>query len=406
MAKVDVTMPKMGESITEGTVLTWHKKPGDTVELDETLLEIGTDKVDTEVPSPAEGVLKEILVPEGETVDVGTVLAVLETEVESTSEDEPSDGPEHEAMGDGETNLYGGEADDLVEEEEEEEEAGEQELVEKPHLDVRPAGDGEVEVVMPKMGESITEGTVLTWHKQPGDAIELDETLLEIGTDKVDTEVPSPAAGILKEILVKENETVEVGTPLAVITTEAEAGAATPQRPAAPEKAKAERPAIREESRTPAEASSGDGAVMDHAPEGAGEIKRKGTDGRFYSPLVRSIAEKEGLSMEELESIGGSGREGRVTKADVLQYIEGRQQSDVSKKAPRAPQPAAALPADSGEHDGRVEVVKMDRMRQIIAEHMVRSKATSAHVTSFTEADVTNLVRQRERNRDAFEERE
>ena len=391
-------MPKMGESITEGTVLTWHKKPEDRVELDETLLEIGTDKVDTEVPSPAEGVLKEILVAEGETVDVGTLLAVLETEAESDGEEEPSEGPEHEAMGDGETNLYGGEPEEEEEEEEEVEEA------EEPHLDVRPAGDGEVEVVMPKMGESITEGTVLTWHKQPGDTIEMDETLLEIGTDKVDTEVPSPAAGVLKEILVKEKETVEVGTPLAVITTEAETGEVKPEKPSAPEKSKAERPAPREETRTPSETPSGDGAAVEHAPEG--EIKRKGTDGRFYSPLVRSIAEKEGLSMAELEAIGGSGREGRVTKADVLQYVEVRKQGGGAKKAPRAPQPAAARPADPGEYEGRVEVVKMDRMRQIIAEHMVRSKATSAHVTSFTEADVTNLVRLRERNKAAFETRE
>lgn len=440
MAKEEVTMPKMGESITEGTVLTWHKQPGDRVELDEVLLEIGTDKVDTEIPSPAEGVLQDILVQEGETVDVGTPIAIIETEQD---EDSASEG-----VGPGvETEAESAESEEVERQEPEEREAAaterrsqspsdsestvdeaapvpESEVDEEvePHLDVRDAGDGQVEVVMPQMGESITEGTVLAWHKQPGDSVELDETLLEIGTDKVDTEVPSPAGGVLKEILVSENETVEVGTPLAIIATEATTAPA--DQPAAPEttrarpdRAPSERPADRVEEKEPREQSraaapSGDGAVMEPVADDRSEIRRKGADGRFYSPLVRSIAEKEGLSMSELESIEGSGRGGRLTKEDVLGYIERREKApaprkrEAGEKRRPAPEPAATEGAVASDHKGRVEVMKMDRMRQIIAAHMVRSKATSAHVTSFGEADVTNLVRLRESSKDDFLQRE
>ena len=267
-----------------------------------------------------------------------------------------------------------------------------------------------VEVTMPKMGESITEGTVLEWLKQPGERVELDEPLLEIGTDKVDTEVPSPAAGVLKEILVPEGETVEVGTKIAVIATEAAAGAAKAPAaaPPAPKAAEAPSPAPAP-APAPKPAPSGDGAVA--APvEAGGPVTRQGADGRFYSPLVRSIAEKEGLSMNELAAIPGSGREGRVTKRDVLRYLEARKRpAEAPAPRPSAPaRPAAPPPAPAvhaGE-SGRVEIIEMDRMRQIIAEHMVRSKQTSAHVTSFAEADVTNLVRLRERNKEAFFKRE
>jgi 2-oxoglutarate dehydrogenase E2 component (dihydrolipoamide succinyltransferase) len=239
--------------------------------------------------------------------------------------------------------------------------------------------------------------------------------------------VPSPAAGVLKEILVEVNETVEVGTPLAIIGVEAEAGADTaapvPDRATQEQEVEAARPPEQEQQGESVQTSgvSGDGSVLEPAPEAAGDIKRKGEDGRFYSPLVRSIAEKEGLSMDDLESIPGSGRDGRVTKSDVLNYVQAQKAraSDRSSKetkqaaAPQAAATQAAAPRqateaiDDGEgRESRVEVIKMDRMRQIIAEHMVRSKATSAHVTSFTEADVTNLIRLRERNKESFQERE
>lgn len=415
-------MPQMGESITEGTVLTWHKAPGDKVDLDETLLEIGTDKVDTDIPSPTEGVLQEILVQEGDTVEVGTPIAIIETESEGVTEDGTE---QDEAEGEPEADA-GAQRDSEPEEEEiaepsaevregtdgeEDAEISDEEA--EPHLDVRPAGEGDVEVVMPKMGESITEGTILTWHKEPGDRIELDEILLEIGTDKVDTDVPSPAAGILRDILVDANETVDVGTPLAIIGTEDEAPSAG-DRPEpdgekrAPAEDEEDRTQGRELEKQPARARAvaGDGSVLEPTPEAPGEIKRKGDDGRFYSPLVRSIAEKEGLTMDELESISGSGREGRVTKADVLRYIEERAQRPLSVPLETKTRPAAREEVERGGYEGRVEIVKMDRMRQIIAEHMVESKATSAHVTSFTEADVTGLMRLRERNKVSFQERE
>ena len=377
MATVEVSMPKMGESITEGTVIEWIKKPGDAVEMDEALLEIGTDKVDTEVPSPAAGVLTEVRVEEGATVDVGTIIAVIETEaseavvVEQPAPEAPASGPADEAP-----------------------------PADAPAPSTNGSSADGVDVLMPKMGESIMEGTVLAWHKQPGDAIELDETLLEIATDKVDTEVPSPAAGIVSEILVPEGDTVEVGTRIAVIS----APGSTPVQQAQAAASVAEAVAA------PASVAAAEVATA-HAGDGA-PIPRKGADGSFFSPLVRSIAEKEGVSLSELQSLSGSGRENRVTKADLMAYLQQRGQAPAASTpaaAPAAPTaaPVSFEPTQQGEAGGsRVEIIKMDRMRQIIAEHMTRSKATSAHVTSFAEIDVTNLVRFREANKASFLERE
>ena len=377
MAKVDVVMPKMGESITEGTVISWYKQPGDSIDLDETLLEIGTDKVDTEVPSPSAGVLAEILVQEGDTVEVGTRIAVIETDVNvSVDTAPPADPPQQETPV----------------------EAAAETAPAAPSPAAPAASANAVEVVMPKMGESIVEGTILSWHKQVGDKIEMDETLLEIATDKVDTEVPAPAAGTILEILVPEGETVEVGTPIArigsgdVVATPASA----PVAPAADE------PTIATSTPVP----SGDGAPS--IVVGSTSIPRQGPGGKFYSPLVRAIAEKEGVTIGELEAIGGSGKEGRVTKTDLLSYVSSRSSSPVLAPSSPAAQVTATKPAGTvvATHDGRVEVVKMDRMRQLIAQHMSDSKKTSAHVTSFAEADVTNLVRLRESRKQAFLERE
>ena len=393
MAKVEVSMPKMGESITEGTVIEWIKKPGDTVEMDEALLEIGTDKVDTEVPSPAAGVLTEIKVAEGDTVDVGTIIAVIETVASEAVVAEtpapaapapaenkaPAPAPDSPASGGNEAAPSGG------------------------------SGEG-MDVLMPKMGESIMEGTVLVWHKQPGDEIDLDETLLEIATDKVDTEVPSPAAGVVAEILVPEGETVEVGTRIAVISASGSAPAkAAPAQTAAPAAAAA--------PSAPAPVASPAATAPVHSGDGS-PIPRVGPAGEFFSPLVRSIAEKEGVSLQELQALSGSGREKRITKSDLMSYIGQRGSAPAPAmaaqvaSAPAAARMAPAEPvsfeptqiAQAGE--SRIEIIKMDRMRQIIAEHMVRSKATSAHVTSFAEIDVTNLVRFRESNKAGFMSRE
>ena len=409
MAQVDVEMPKMGESITEGTVITWHKQPGDEVKQDETLLEIGTDKVDTEVPSPAAGVLTEQLVAEGDTVEVGTVIARVETEAEEAVVEESPDAPADETGDDADVPA---ESDDS---------SASDAPSEERTLDGDAAGGEDVEVVMPKMGESITEGTVIAWYKEVGDAIEVDETLLEIGTDKVDTEVPSPAAGVLKERLVEEGETVEVGTVIALLASEAAEGSV--EAPVSDEPDTRDED-VSEENDMPS--SSGDGTVSD-APEpvpagGGGEIKRRGSEGRFYSPLVRSIAKEEGLSMDELEALEGSGRNNRVTKEDVLAYLEEREEAPAAPStAPTPPQPQPAEQPQRGnytvqegpsedvlqqQYGERIDVQPMDRMRKITAEHMVRSKATSAHVTSFAEADVTGLVNFRENNKEAFQERE
>lgn len=389
MAKVDVIMPKMGESITEGTVIVWHKQPGDTVEMDETILEIGTDKVDTEVPSPAAGVLTSILVAEGDTVDVGTLIATIETDVDAAVVE--SGAPASDAG----ASTEGPEPAPV-------EDAPATAPAAAPAPAPTPAANAStVDVVMPKMGESIMEGTILTWHKQPGDAVEMDETLLEIATDKVDTEVPSPAEGILHSIEIAEGETVEVGTVIAKIATGEGAAAAPSPSPSAPKATES----------TPAEApvASGDGAAGTPVVAGsAGPIPRQGSGGQFYSPLVRSIAEEEGVSLGELEAIGGSGRDGRVTKNDLMNYIKNRGAAPTAQPArkPSAPAPAPQSTVTTSSDGGRVEIIKMDRMRQIIAHHMSESKKTSAHVTSFAEADVTNLVKLREKNKAMFLERE
>lgn len=247
---------------------------------------------------------------------------------------------------------------------------------------------------MPKMGESIMEATVLKWHKQPGDTVKMDETVLEIATDKVDSEVPSTAEGTITEILFKENDVVPVGTVIARISTGGAAEVSAPQQaPAAMQPAPAAQQAPVQAA---APASQPQGTV---------------TANRFYSPLVLNIAAKEGISMSELEKVPGTGAEGRVSKKDILNYIAGR------GAAPAAPVPAAAQPAAPQQQpaaaassapapqpvSGNVEIIEMDRMRKMIADHMVRSKHTSPHVTSFTEADVTNIVNWRNKNKAIFE---
>jgi pyruvate dehydrogenase E2 component (dihydrolipoamide acetyltransferase) len=434
MAKVDVVMPKMGESVMEGTVLTWAKAVGDEVELDETLLEISTDKVDSEVPSPSAGRLAEILVEEGETVEVGAKIAVIETDVSvPVGGDGAEAGPDAAAAEPAVSEEAKPAAPNIkpVKEAEEAAEAtGDGARANASAVPPATAGSvsgGErVDVVMPKMGESVMEGTVLTWAKAVGDEVELDETLLEISTDKVDSEVPSPAKGILAEILVQEGETVEVGEPIAVIATGEGVTVGAAPAPSAPQGEPVEdAPAPPEKSYgMTGEAVAGDGAPLAEPAEaevaesgaGGGPLQRRGSDGRFYSPLVRSIASAEGVSQQELESIEGTGTEGRVTKKDILGYIEQRkaapkQPAPQQRQAPAQPQPrpaaakTVAQPAE-GEYGDRVEIIEMDRMRQLISEHMRRSKDTSAHVTSFNEIDVTNLVQARENNKKAFQQRE
>ncbi|WP_242916698.1 dihydrolipoamide acetyltransferase family protein [Pontibacter liquoris] len=266
-----------------------------------------------------------------------------------------------------------------------------------------------VEMVMPKMGESIMEGTVLKWLKSVGDTIEQDESVLEVATDKVDTEVPAIQGGILKEILVQEGDVVAVGAPIAIIATD---GEATDSAPAPAAKAPA---AI-----VPEAAPQQTLAAM--APSDAFAKLDEPASGRFYSPLVLNIAREEGISMQELEFIPGTGNEGRVSKKDILAYVENR--SNAPQQA--APQPQATTPAPvaapqaapatqpqaapvvkpAASYTGNVEMIEMDRMRKMIADRMVDSKRISPHVTSFVEADVTNLVNWRNKWKDVYKKRE
>lgn len=258
-----------------------------------------------------------------------------------------------------------------------------------------------VDLVMPKLGESIMEATILKWHKQPGDAIALDETVLEIATDKVDSEVPSTAAGIIQEILFNVSEVVPIGTVIARIQTSATQPVSSIPSPP-PTSQQAPSPA----STQPAiQQSSINNQITTHKPITIGA-------NRFYSPLVLNIAANEGISMSELEKIPGSGGEGRVTKKDILHYLAVRTQPAVSApqelSIPLARiQPSTPiLSTPSSVTSGNVEIIEMDRMRKLIADHMVKSKQTSPHVTSFTEADVTNLVLWREKVKKDFEKRE
>ena len=259
-----------------------------------------------------------------------------------------------------------------------------------------------VEVLMPKMGESVAEATVIRWLKEVGDTIEMDEPIMEIATDKVDSEIPSPVDGVLAEQCCQTDDVVQVGSPVAYITTEAAEGAKT--APATPEpvaKAVAEVVAVA----TPEVASNG------HSTNGAVEVMdvpRRSESGRFYSPLVRTIALKEGVSVQELESISGSGRDGRVTKTDILNYIPTKEAQPVVKPIAPALQskPLASIGHQTVPLMEGDEIVEMDRMRKLIAEHMVMSVQTSPHVTSYVEADVTNLVMWRNKVKDDFFKRE
>ena len=270
-----------------------------------------------------------------------------------------------------------------------------------------------VDLVMPKLGESIMEATILKWHKQPGDAVKMDETVLEIATDKVDSEVPSTTAGVLEEVLFKVNDVVPVGTVIARIRTGAAETVASKPISVTPVKESVfDQPAER--------------AIVMDSVQRPSTIQHTGSNGssnRFYSPLVLNIAASEGISLSELETIAGTGNEGRVTKKDILQFVSERKSGARSRESGIGSQRSEvrsqneiSIMKDSPSHtthssqlttySGNVEIIEMDRMRKLIADHMVRSKHTSPHVTSFTEADVTNMVMWRDKVKKDFEKRE
>lgn len=356
---MDVVMPKMGESVSEGTIIKWHKKKGDTVKRDEIIFEISTDKVDTEIPSPTDGVLNEIKVNEGETVEVGTVVAVIGGAGETAAEPAAEQKTVEPAV---------------------QEKPAEPEPVEAPAS----TGGDLVEIKMPKMGESVMEGTVLKWYKKVGEPIKKDETLFEISTDKVDTEVPAPEAGTVAEILVAEQETVEVGTVVAKLSLSGSLPKAQP-KPAQETKAPAK-------TETPVSMHDNfSKAVEEPAPK-----MEKGESNRFYSPLVMNIAQKENIGFDELERINGTGLNRRVTKNDILSYIANRGKA-APAPAMQTATPAQAAPAQSVPSmeavysSGDVTKIPMDNIRQKIMQHMVASRDTSVHVTALIEVDMTKI---------------
>ncbi len=271
-----------------------------------------------------------------------------------------------------------------------------------------------VDLIMPKLGESIMEATILKWHKQPGDSVKMDETVLDIATDKVDSEVPSTTAGVIEELLFKVNDVVPIGTVIAKIRT------------AAAEPAPSSQPVISTPSKETNTQNFQEAVVVESTPKipsytsarPSSQPMASGSGNRFYSPLVLNIAASEGISMTELEGITGTGNEGRVTKRDILEYVSNRgrniapnrEQANRDMVIPMAKLEQQNKPENNntqvGNYTGNVEIIEMDRMRKLIADHMVRSKQTSPHVTSFTEADVTNLVQWRERVKKDFEKRE
>ena len=482
---VSVNLPALGESVTEGTVTRWLKQEGDSVEADEPLLEISTDKVDTEIPAPASGVLLSIKVHEDETVEVGAELAVIGDASETAGGD--GDSGADDAQG---SESAGAEVAAQQEEAPAPEEASSSEAAERGQgnqpsgtqtRDDHPAapmaeqarvavatgspaaasapdfsgsqsngqsdggsggGSGaQVSVVLPALGESVTEGTVTRWLKQEGDSVEADEPLLEISTDKVDTEIPAPASGILVSIRVHEDETVDVGAELAVIGSgdQSAPSAATESAPApqpstddeqpqaqpaeqATETASQQQVEVREPAASdPTPAAQGSPQSKDApnerpaaAPAAASSGTSEGSDQSAYvTPLVRKLAAERGV---DLASVSGTGVGGRIRKQDVVEAARAAAEAPAAQ-APAQPSATQAAPAArSGTSSapstaptpsplrGRTE--KLTRLRATIAKRMVESLQVSAQLTTVVEVDVTKIARLRTRAKSAFEARE
>jgi pyruvate dehydrogenase E2 component (dihydrolipoamide acetyltransferase) len=368
----DVIMPQMGESIFEGTITKWLKKPGDTVQRDEPLFEISTDKVDAEIPSPASGVLTEVKIAEGNTVQINTVVGVI------------GDGDSQPAAAPAPTPAAPAPA------------AATPAKIDPPITSTSPAPVAQAapasltDVIMPQMGESIFEGTITKWLKKPGDTVQQDEPLFEISTDKVDAEIPSPAAGVLSEIKVQAGTTVQINTVVATIGVAGAAPAASKPAVAAPAQPAAPAPATETETES------------DIADAESGERVRS-------SPLVRRIARENNL---DLRNVPGTGSAGRITKEDILGYLAkggaSAPAAPAAKPPVSAPTPAAAKPAGPPVAPVAMpgdELVPMTRMRSIIAQRMVDSKRTSAHVHTVFKIDMSRIVRIREKEKSKYEQR-
>ncbi|WP_328555939.1 2-oxoglutarate dehydrogenase, E2 component, dihydrolipoamide succinyltransferase [Streptomyces sp. NBC_00358] len=410
---VSVTLPALGESVTEGTVTRWLKAEGERVEADEPLLEVSTDKVDTEIPSPAAGILASIKVAEDETVEVGAELAVID---DGTGAPAAAPAPAAEAPAPAAAP------------------AAPAPVAEAPAAPATPApaaapaapagGASGTDVVLPALGESVTEGTVTRWLKQVGEEVAEDEPLLEVSTDKVDTEIPAPVAGVLLEIVVGEDETAEVGAKLAVIGAPGAAPAApAPAAPAAPAAAPAPAPAAAPAAPAapaPAPAAAAPAPVQPAAPvapaapapapvaapapvtPAPAPAATAGDDGAYVTPLVRKLAAENGV---DLAAVKGTGVGGRIRKQDVIAAAE-------AAKAAAAPAPAAAPAASAKKAPAleasplRGQTVKMTRIRKVIGDNMVKALHEQAQLSSVVEVDITRLMKLRAQAKDSFAARE
>jgi 2-oxoglutarate dehydrogenase E2 component (dihydrolipoamide succinyltransferase) len=395
-----VQMPALGESVTEGTVTRWLKAEGDTVEVDEPLLEVSTDKVDTEIPSPVAGVLQKIVAGEDDTVEVGGELAVIGDGAADSGSAEPAPAAEPEAQAEPEPTPAAEPA---------------------PKAEAAPSSSGSgTPVTMPELGESVTEGVVTRWLKQVGDTVAVDEPLLEVSTDKVDTEIPSPVAGTVLELSVAEDDTVEVGGRLAVIGDADAAPAKAEPEPTPAPKAEtpepAPAPAAKAEAPAPAEQAEERPAPPKEAPEDAARESAAPADSGsgtppYVTPLVRKLAAEHGVDLDTLE---GSGVGGRIRKQDVLAAADAAKAPAAAAQAPAAaPADAASAPkepttvpkaAADGPQPGTT--VTMPRLRQVIAQRMTESLRVSAQLTTVQEVDVTRIARLRARAKDEFLARE
>ncbi|HIW29966.1 MAG TPA: 2-oxoglutarate dehydrogenase, E2 component, dihydrolipoamide succinyltransferase, partial [Candidatus Luteococcus avicola] len=425
----EVTLPALGESVTEGTVSRWLKAVGDRVEVDEALVEVSTDKVDTEIPSPAAGVVLEIRVAEDDVAEVGAVLAVIGEESEAGAAAAPA-APAAPAP-----------AEQVVDAQEQvnqtEAAPADPSAAEAPAGGVAaeaPADAQGTEVTLPALGESVTEGTVSRWLKSVGDTVEADEALVEVSTDKVDTEIPSPAAGTVLEIRVKEDEVAEVGAVLAIIGTPGAAPAAVPATPApkaapapqadAPAAAPAPQaiPAPAAPTPQPTAANTNEGVqvpaaeaqapaapVTPPAPAASpAHAAAPAADGEsvYVTPLVRKLASENGVALSE---ITGTGVGGRIRKQDVLAAAEAKKAPapasvPASPAAPASPARAVKPGNDFSSLRGTTE--KMSRMRTTIARRMVESLQVAAQLTATVEVDLTAISRLRSQHKDDFKQRE
>ena len=365
-----VEMPELGESVTEGTITQWLKSVGDTVEVDEPLLEVSTDKVDTEIPSPVAGVILEIKAEEDDTVDVGGVIAIIGDADESPAEEAPA--------------------------KEESPAAEEAPAKEEPKKEAAPASSGAAtDVEMPELGESVTEGTITQWLKSVGDTVEVDEPLLEVSTDKVDTEIPSPVAGTIVEILADEDDTVDVG---AVIARIGDANAAPAEETPAKEEAPAaeEAPAKEEPKK---EAPKAEPVKEEPKKAAAPAASASGDNVPYVTPLVRKLAEKHGV---DLNTVTGTGIGGRIRKQDVLAAANG--ESAPAKSA--APVSAASTKSvDPEKAKLRGTTQKVNRIREITAKKTVEALQISAQLTQLHEVDMTRVAELRKKNKPAFIEK-